>query len=305
MIPLARLYLGIDGGGTATTAWLAEDRGRVVARGVAGPSNPVKVGLAAAKREILAAARQALGGASQGQIRAICVGLAGADRPQIVRPLLSWLRKNFPAQSHLVTSDAAITLEAALGNAPGVVIIAGTGSIAYGRNRQGETFRAGGWGSVFGDEGSAYALGRGAVAAALRDLDGVGPRTRLTQDISRSLALKQIPEVISLDLKPQQIAAVAPLVMEADRKRDKVARQLVLESGQELAILAAALIRRLGLRNQRAPVVLAGGLLRSNPALRRVLALQLRRFAPHARISVLRREPAEGALAIARRLGRG
>ncbi len=300
MMPLASFYLGIDGGGTATTAWLADERGRVLGRGTAGPSNPVKVGLSAAKREILAAARQATN-RRQVQMRAVCMGLAGADRPKIARPLLTWLRKNIPASTHVLTTDAAITLEAALGNAPGVVVIAGTGSIACGRDREDLLLRAGGWGSQFGDEGSAYAVGRSAVAAALRDLDGIGPRTRLGRDISRSLGLAEISEIVGLNLEPQQIAALAPLVMEAERKGDGPARQIVSEAGRELAQLAAALIRRLGMRHERVAAVLAGGLLRSSEALQRSFHRHLRKLAPGARVSVLRREPVEGALLLARR----
>jgi glucosamine kinase len=295
------LYLGIDGGGTATTAWAADERGRVRGRASAGASNPVKVGIPAARREILAAARRALASARQGRIRAVCVGLAGADRPGISRPLLAWLRRRIPAQAHILTSDAAITLEAALGPAPGVVVISGTGSIACGRDREGRMLRAGGWGSIFGDKGSAYDIGRQAAGAALNALDGTGPRTRLAQDISRSLRLAEISGIVGLDLKPQQIASLAPLVIAAERKGDEVAHRIVVEAGAALAELAAALIPRLDPDNGPVAVVLAGGLLRSSLALQRSLRRSLAALAPRARVSVLRREPVEGALSLARR----
>lgn len=298
--PTAR-YLGIDGGGTATTAWVADERDHVVGRGTAGPSNPVKVGLTQAKREILAAARQALSAVSKVDLCAACVGLAGADRPQVSNPLLTWLRAEIPAQLHLLTTDAAITLEAALGRAPGVVVIAGTGSIACGRDREGRTMRAGGWGSVFGDEGSAYDIGRRGVNAALRALDGVGPRTRLAQDICSSLELAEISDIVGMNLEPQRIAALAPLVMEAERKDDAAAGQIVFEAGRELAQLAAALLIRLGLHEEHVHVVLAGGLLRSSRALRRSLRRHLGSLSPHVQVGVLRREPVQGALALARR----
>jgi len=298
--PTAR-YLGIDGGGTATTAWAADERDRVVGRGAAGPSNPVKVGLARARREILAAAQQALFTASRTELSAVCVGLAGADRPQVSDPLLTWLRRYIPAQLHLLTTDAAITLEAALGRGPGVVVIAGTGSIACGRDREGRVMRAGGWGSVFGDEGSAYDIGRKGVNAALRALDGVGPRTRLAQDICNSLELAGVSDIVGVNLDPQQIAALAPLVVEAERKDDAAACQIVFEAGRELAQLAAALLVRLGLNEEYVHVVLAGGLLRSSRALRRSLRRHLSSLSPQAQVGVLRREPVQGALALARR----
>ena len=298
------MYLGIDGGGTSTTARVTDSRGRVRGRGAAGPSNPVKVGLPAAKREILAAARQALADVPRSQIRAVCVGLAGADRTQVSRPILNWLPRAIPAQAHLLTTDAAIALEAALGTRPGVVVIAGTGSIACGRDHQGRILRVGGWGSVFGDEGSAFDLGRRGIGAALRALDGVGPHTRLAGDICTSLELAEVSEVVGLSLKPSQIAALARLVIEASGRGDGPARRIVDGAGRELARLAAALIRRLGLRQQSVAVVLAGGLLLSSEVLRRSLRLHLGRLAPEARVTVLGRDPVEGALAMARRAGR-
>lgn len=294
-------YLGVDGGGTATAAWVTDERDRVLGRGAAGPSNPVKVGLPRAKREILAAAQQALSAASKVDLYAACVGLAGADRSQVSDPLLLWLRTEIPAQTHLLTTDAAITLEAALGRAPGVVVIAGTGSIACGRDREGRMMRAGGWGSIFGDEGSAYDLGRRGVNAALRALDGVGPRTRLVQDIASSLGLGQISDIVGMNLEPQQVAALAPLVTEAERKDDAAASQIVFEGGRELAQLAAALLVRLGLQDEHVAVVLAGSLLRSSRALRRSLRRHLSGLCPQAQVGMLRREPVQGALALARR----
>jgi glucosamine kinase len=301
MIPPQPLYLGIDGGGTVTTAWVADRRGRARERGAAGPSNPVKVGLPAAKRELLAAARQALEDSPRAELRSVCVGLAGGDRPEVSRPILTWLRKQFPARTHLLTTDAAVTLTAALGSAPGMVVIAGTGSIACGRNRAGRMLRAGGWGSAFGDEGSAFDMGRKAVQSALKALDGRGPRTSLARLICGSLGLAEISQIVGLNLKPQQTAALAPLVIEAARKGDGPARQIVDKSAQDLAQLAAALLRRLGLREGRVPVVLAGGLLRGSVALRRRFRRHLGKLAPEATVSVLRREPVEGALELAMR----
>jgi N-acetylglucosamine kinase-like BadF-type ATPase len=300
-MPLASLSLGIDGGGTTTTACVSDDSGQVVGRGTAGASNPVKVGLSASKRAILAAARPALAAIPHGELRAVCLGLAGADRREIRQPILTWLRKAIPAQTHLLTTDAAIALEAALGRRPGVIVIAGTGSIACGRDTAGHVARAGGWGSVFGDEGSAYAVGRSAISAALRARDGLTPPTRLEQDISSSLGLVEIQRVAGLKLTHQQVAALAPLVLAASRKGDRAAVQIVNEAARELARLATALIRRLKLGGQPVRVVLAGGLLLSNGTLRSNLRRRLKTLAPQAAVSVLRREPVQGAIELARR----
>jgi N-acetylglucosamine kinase-like BadF-type ATPase len=296
--------LGIDGGGTRTTALLADERGRILGRGLAGPSNPVAVGLATARREILAAARQALDGfrpPGRPRLKAVCLGLAGADRLKISRPIAAWLRKRLPAAIHLVTTDAVLALEVAVGAGPGIVVIAGTGSIACARDAQGWLLRAGGWGSAFDDAGSGFDLGRQAVCAALRAFDGRGPKTSLGPMIARSLGLDDITGIVALGLDPPRMASLAPLVIEAARRGDAVARHLLDEAGRELAGLAVALIRRAGLERKRVSVACAGGLLRASTALRRSFARHLRRQAPGAQVRLLRREPVEGAVRLALR----
>jgi len=300
------LYLGADGGGTRTTVWVSDREGRVLGRGTAGPSNPVKVGLPSAEREILSAAREAIAQAGGSKLQAVCIGLAGADRQEISRPLMAWVRKHLRARFHLVTTDAAIALEAAIGvesraQGPGIVVIAGTGSIACARDASGRMLRAGGWGAVFGDEGSGYDLSRNAVRAALRVFDGRGPRTRLSEALPRALGLKSIVGLPGLNATSEKIAALAPVVIKIARAGDPVARQLVEDAGRELADLVLALLSRLGLTNERVRVVCAGGLFQASVALRRSFADHLREKVPDARISMLRREPVEGALALARR----
>jgi N-acetylglucosamine kinase-like BadF-type ATPase len=299
--------LGIDGGGTRTTAWLAAGRGRVVARAEAGPSNPLKVGFEAAERELLRAARLALRRARvhDRTLDAVCVGLAGVDRPQVHRPLVAWLRKSIPARHHLLTSDAAIALQAAIGDSPGIMVISGTGSIGYGRNQRGRVLRSGGWGTTFDDVGSGYDLGRKAIAAALRALDGRGRRTRLGGKVCRALHLDDITQVILRPLAPHQIAALFPLVLEAARHGDRVARELCEEAGRDLAGIALALLHCFGWRRRRVPVACSGGVFASSLRIRRSFVRHLRRRAPHVRVSVLRRPAVEGAIALARAMAFG
>src|SRR5713226_677381 len=227
-IILMPFFLGIDGGGTHTVAWLADERQRILARSVAGPSNPLKVGFPLSQREILRATRMAWRQAKLQpmKLEALCVGLAGAGQPAAHRRLLRWLRRTIPARFHLLTSDAAIALRAALGDSPGAIVISGTGSIAYGRDSQGRLVRSGGWGIPFDDVGSGYDLGRKAIAAALRDYDGRGPHTQLTQGICQALGLPDITQVVTRPLEPQEIAALFPLVLQAARRGDAVAREL-------------------------------------------------------------------------------
>jgi len=295
-------FLGADGGGTQTTAWLADGRGRILARCRGGPSNPLKVGSRGAQQVILQAVTGALRRARLKAVTfdAVCVGLAGVDRLQIHRPLLKWLRKAVPAHFHLLTTDAAIALRAACGHSPGILVISGTGSIACACDEDGKMVRAGGWGVRFDDAGSGYDLGRKAVSAALRDFDGRGPHTRLTKRICQALDLHQITEVVAQDLPLQQIAGLFPVVMEASRRRDAVARLLCEEAGHELADLALALLRRLGWQRRAVSIVCAGGVFQAGGVIRRSFTRHVGRHAPRARTVLLRREPVEGALALAR-----
>jgi glucosamine kinase len=318
-------FLGIDGGGTRTTAWLADEDGRVLARAVTGPTNPLKVGFQATQRELSRAVRLALRQArlrifapvsgkrrkrAAGKERrparllldAICVGLAGVDRPQVHGRLFAWLRRSLPARAHLLTSDAAIALRAAIGDSPGIIVVSGTGSIAYGRSDRGRVLRSGGWGVPFDDAGSGYHLGYKAIAAALRDYDGRGPYTQLSAKVCQALKIPDITRVVLLPLTPREIAALFPLVLEAARRRDFVARELCEAAGRDLADLAVALLKRLGWLGRVVPVVCAGGVFRASTRIRRSFARHLRRAAPHARVLLLRHPPVAGALALARDL---
>ncbi|HUY14789.1 MAG TPA: BadF/BadG/BcrA/BcrD ATPase family protein [Terriglobia bacterium] len=299
-----RYYLGIDGGGTQTTAWLADGRRRVIARAQAGPSNPAKVGMAGAQAEIERALKGCLlhAGAARRSLAAVCAGVAGVDRAGVHDPLLRWLEESVPAAHHAVTTDAAIALEAAFGEKPGILVISGTGSIAYGRNPAGVIMRCGGWGSVFDDAGSGYDVGRKAVTGALWDFDGRGRHTRLGSLLCTALKLKVITGVVELAPQPHEVAALISVVFRAARQGDRVARMLCHEAGGALADLASALHRRLSPGTAKLPVVCAGGVFRSSVLVRRSFAVHLRAKIPQARITLLRRQPVEGALALARRL---
>lgn len=319
-------YLGIDAGGTHTRALVADARGKILGRGAAGPANPLKVGFEACEREILRAARQAVAAVSHRRLGrqlnlrartaaavrhrrykrtaldAVVVGLAGVDRPPVHRRLLGWLKKSVPAGRHLLTSDAAIALAAAIGHRPGIVIISGTGSIGYAEDERGRAYRAGGWGTLYDDAGSGFDLGRKAIVAALRDYDGRGEPTILGRKICRALKLRDITQIILKPLTPQEIAALFPLVLRAARQRDRVAKRLCDRAGYDLAELALALARRLGWRRRKFTVVASGGVFASSARVRTAFLNSLRSAAPRARIVRLRRPAVEGALALAMHL---
>lgn len=322
-------FLGIDGGGTRTTAWLADERGKVLAKAVAGPSNPLKGGFEGCERELLQAARSAVAAVYDGRrgrksavtaglprvgahsksrgvkppLYAVVVGLAGVDRPPVHARILAWLRKSIPARHYLLTSDAAIALHAAIGNAPGIMVISGTGSIAYAQDpAHHRVLSCGGWGIPFDDAGSGYEIGRQAIASALRDLDGRGGHTTLGKLICRELHLTDITEIIPKQLSHKELAALFPIVQAAARRGDIWAKLILLGAANDLGELAAALARRLGWTRRSFRLVCSGGVFRSSTLVRNEFSRLVKKAAPRARIKLLRKQPVEGALAMAREL---
>lgn len=299
-----KYFFGIDGGGTHTTAWLADENLSVLARVKAGPSNPVKVGTTNAQRELARAYRKALREARvrPSKLGGVCAGLAGGDSAPIQRNMLQWMRQAIPAHTHLVTTDAAITLAAALGESQGIIVIAGTGSIAFGRDRQGGILRVGGWGNQFDDAGSGYDMGRKAIRAALRAHDGRGKTTSLAGAICRELQINRITEAVPMSLSPQKIAGLFPLVQQEASAGDTIARRLCLEAAGNLAELATTIMTRLHWKRRAVPVVCSGGIFQSSSLIRRAFTRRVHECAPLARVSLLKREPVEGALLLARQL---
>ena len=202
---------------------------------------------------------------------AICLGIAGVDRPDdsaVVRGIMR--RIGFKARI-LVVNDALVALEAGAPGRAGVVIISGTGSIAYGRNDRNEGARVGGWGHVLGDEGSGYWIGRRALSAVVREVDGRGPRTALTADVLAHFGVPDAAGLVSIvynrDVPRQNVATLGPTVQRASERGDAVARQILERAGEELTLAAASVASRLEMRGDAFPFVLAGGMFRVVPAL--------------------------------------
>jgi N-acetylglucosamine kinase-like BadF-type ATPase len=179
-------------------------------------------------------------------------------------------------------------------------VIAGTGSIAFGRDPQGRMLSCGGWGSLFDDAGSGYDLGRKAVRCALRHLDGRGEATRLTSSLRRELGLENLTDVVTLPFGPQDVAALFPVLLREAGRGDAVARKLCQQAGGDLADLALTLVKRFRWKRQAVRIFCAGGVFRSSPLVLRGFVRKVRAQAPNAQVSLLSREPVEGALFLAR-----
>ncbi|HEX9069183.1 MAG TPA: BadF/BadG/BcrA/BcrD ATPase family protein, partial [Ktedonobacterales bacterium] len=208
--------LGIDGGGTKTHAVVVDARGRIRGEGYAGSANHEAVGLARAAASLRDAAGAALSAAGcGGPPDAAWVGLAGIDSSRDVRAWQSRL-SNLARRVRLM-NDAELPL-CALPHRAGIALIAGTGSIALGRDSAGATARAGGWGHTLGDEGSGYAIGRQALQAVTRAADGRGPHTALSERILAHWGLAHPEELFARvypTIEKGDIAQLAPFVLEA------------------------------------------------------------------------------------------
>jgi N-acetylmuramic acid 6-phosphate etherase len=304
--PTGDLYLGIDGGGTRTVALLAKATlggWTVLGRGTAGASNLHATGTSQALAALDTAVHAAFAAAGlPGRpVASACLGLAGAGRPEEQAVIRDWAERIHLAQKIQVISDAAILLAAGTPDGWGLVLIAGTGSIALGRSEDGRSGRAGGWGCLLGDEGSGYALALAGLQAVARAADGRGPATSLTERFLKRFSLikpqELIPAVYGGTCDRAGLAALAPLVIEAV-DGDLVAAEIVENGASELARAAAAVARQLGWAGP-VPIVLAGGLLLGSERYRQRVLDKLEPLGVVAGAVSLVEEPAQGAIRLA------
>ena len=297
-------YLGIDGGATKT-ACVIGDEASVLGSGTAGSSNLIRVDDEQARDALAMAVAQACttAGISPQQISATCVGAAGAARAEISARIQQIVAAIVPGRVEVV-GDMIIALQAAFGDGPGVVVIAGTGSIAYGRNGQGEIIRAGGWGFAASDEGSGYWIGRSAVSAVMQAHDE-GESTALTDAIMNDFDAHSWDQLVmsANTSPPPDFASLLPAVLSAADKGDVIARDVLTKAGGELAKLGEMVIRRLSL-GAAVPVAMAGGVFRNSALVRQVFYNELRSRYPAAAVNGTVIDPVRGALELARKAGR-
>ena len=298
--------LGFDGGGTKTDCVLLDAKGNIVGEGRGGPANPLRSGYDGAFSSLREAAAGAIAAAKirPAEIAAVCAGLAGAGRRSVVRRMMVFLSEEFPAALTQVATDYEVALESAVGRAPGVVLIAGTGSVAYGRNAAGETARAGGYGPLLGDEGSAFEIGRRAVAAVARSRDTDAPVTVMADMISAALDCPDWDDLIMRIMKdPDDVfPKLFPVVADAANAEDSAAKEIMFASAIGLGNLAMIVIRRLGMKAQQFPLVKCGGVFGRCHMLDSLLDSVLASGALRAKLSRLEISPAVGAARMAARL---
>jgi glucosamine kinase len=287
---MASLFLAVDGGGSKTHAVVVDGRATVCGRGAAGSSNLRAIGVEQTLAQLRAAIAEALPTNTRCDVVSAWFGLAGihgADGANLLAPHLLSV-----AREVSITNDAEFAL-AGLDNDPGVALIAGTGSIALGRDASGQIIQIGGWGHLLGDEGSAYDIGRRAAQAAARAADGRGPTTALLQLVLERWGLTAPRSMIDHAYQTQEkapIASLAPGVLALARRGDHVARAIRRQACEELAQAAIAVIDALNVAGP-VPLILGGGLLIHERDLRVAVVARIRRRRALGRVTLVK-EPA-------------
>jgi len=305
----ARFVIGMDGGGTKTAAIIAALDGTIVAEHVAGPSNFQIIGVETAAQTIFSLVNECCRSAhcEPGQVLTVALGLTGAGRAADQKRMADGLKQYSLSQGVklrriLVESDARIALEGAFKGAPGIILIAGTGSIAFGKDAAGVVHRVGGWGRILGDEGSGYFIGRSGLTAVTRFIDGRGNKTLLTKLVAEKFQLRDQTEIITAVYKNSfDVASVAPLVLEAAGKKDEVSRLIVEQAAAELTDHIRSLAGKLMPVSRRKvkakiPVSFIGGLIANDTLLKRMLETQLAATLPHVHVAEPMSPPAFGAV---------
>jgi N-acetylglucosamine kinase-like BadF-type ATPase len=293
-----RYVIGIDAGGTKTVGILADDTGTVVREARGGGANLFVHGELGVEKSLF----QVLDAlAPDGPVDGLCLGIAGV-RPSehdVVRQMLVRLGHRRGVR---IENDAFVALVAGAPAGFGVVVIAGTGSIAYGVDPAGQTARSGGWGPLLGDEGSAYWLGHAAVRLGIRAADGRGPSTTLYERIRERLGVADPSGLVAWfaadqDQARSRVAQLASLVQMAADEGDAAAEALLAQAAEHLVLAAQATARQLDFGGARYPMVLSGGAFKACPSLveRFERGIEL----ADAEVVRLTVEPAMGAVALA------
>lgn len=307
---MSSYFLGVDGGASKTAALVTDENGAPLGRGLAGGSNHLRVGIETATRNIERAVNIALveAGVAIRQVEYAYCGIAGSDHPAHHERVVESLRIFFPRGNFIVDTDARIALTGAVGFGAGVVIIAGTGSVAFGRNEKGDEARAGGWGPTLGDEGSGYAIARDGLSAIVRAHDGRGEATKMTDLLCHHYGMcdpSDLPGfVYATTTHTDDIARYGKLVIEAAQEGDNVAREILERAGHELGDCVLAVAQKLVMCKSEFPVAYVGGAFHAGELLLDPMRCVIQREAPRAHLVKPQRTPVDGAAMMAIRAAR-
>jgi glucosamine kinase len=301
-----RVVIGVDGGGTKTRVVVADGAGGVLTSVTGGPSSITRdsVDPAADTIAALVAEGMAAAGIADQTPSVVCVGVAGAGREAARKSLLRALKAREIADEVLVTTDAQVALADAFADGPGVLLVAGTGSIAYGRGPTGVEDRCGGWGERLGDEGGSVWLARRALSAATASADGREPPTALLGALITAAQCDEPSDLIdwAANAAPSDIGALAPAVLREAENGDQRANTLVALAAEELVLHVRTLARVLfGDERAAIPTAFTGGLLVRGSLMRKLVEHRLKTAVPGMVLHGDEIDAARGAARVARR----
>ncbi|MED1644861.1 BadF/BadG/BcrA/BcrD ATPase family protein [Brevibacillus agri] len=315
--------LAVDGGGTKCLAVLADRAAREVGQGRSGSCNYQGIGEEAAARELVAAIRQAMedaagrgtlppfvsgqgAGELEWEVDCAVFGIAGLDTEhdrRVISQMVSKVLDQLGIRVHqlIVENDGFAALLGATGGKPGILVIAGTGSIAFGVNEAQETARAGGWGHRVGDEGSGYWIGKQAIMAVLRAADGRGEPTLLKELLLPHVGLARVDELFnwtySEHYSVEKVGELSPLVSQAALAGDQVAAHILQVAGEELFAAARAVIEALDMKTKPFQMIMQGGVLQNDDRVRKIVVEHVQRYAAQVVIENAQNEPIYGVIA--------
>lgn len=302
-----RYVIGVDGGGTKTTAAVVGDELGPVGQATTGPSNHRSAGTETAAVNIATAIRDALHNAdvALSDVAAICLCLSGFDTDlDLPVPQRAMRALGFDGPT-IMENDVVGAWAGATAVQPGIVIIAGTGSTGLGMNAQGELWRTDGWDYVLGDFGSGYDIGREAIRAAMKSLDGRAPSTLLTAKLGKEYSVRDAEAmrrlVDSSVFGKFEIAAFAIQVSAAAEEGDVTARDILANAGRELAEQAVAIVHQLRMADTEFPLATVGSVFKSAPWVTEPFRRAISQMATGVHFQAPLHPPEVGAAMLARR----
>ncbi|CAN5918512.1 BadF/BadG/BcrA/BcrD ATPase family protein [soil metagenome] len=295
------IVVGVDGGGSKTRVIVADELGNQLSE-VVGPGSAVRPGEAEHSADVIAAAlADALAACEMTHVvpKVLCVGVAGAAREPERQAIWQALAGRDIAEEVVIHPDYSIALDDAFGDGPGVLLISGTGSAAFGRSPAGKTARCGGWGPVCGDEGSGAWIGRRALSVVTASADGREPETALVGAVLTAAQVNEPQELIAwaAAATPALFASLAPVVSSVADAGDLRANAIISLAVEELVLHVRTLARSLfGDERAAIPVAFTGGMLTRGTTLRKRLEQRLRSAVPGAHLQASEVNPARGAV---------
>jgi N-acetylglucosamine kinase-like BadF-type ATPase len=294
--------IGIDGGGTKTALNLADSKGNLILSKDGGPCNINSMGQEAVREMLTELIDSTIseGNITLDQVKAVCIGTAGVDRPEDKKIIEDIIRSTGFREKLIVTNDAETALYGGVGSGEGIMLISGTGSICFGRNESGESKRAGGWGHLIGDEGSGYYIGINAINRIAKAYDGIEDDTLITELILRYLKLESPEELIGYVYRSgagkSEIAALATLVDEAYKQGDSAAEEILLKAAFELFLSCKAVIDYLKMGNRDISLAVNGSVIVKNQCVSQEFKRLVAKSYPRIKVINMKYDAAWGAV---------